>query len=190
MADRRLIALDVALKALVVVLSAFGALSGLDRFEDKGFGWRLLVYPAACLVLPVAWRALRRTGPYPVVADILLTLPFLVDVVGNVLDLYDRIGWWDDANHFVNWALLSAGVGLLVARLGLPPAVTAALVVGFGAFAALVWEVGEYLAFIRLNDDELATAYTDTLGDMVLGTLGATAAAVLIWARERRRAVA
>ena len=33
---------------------------------------------------------------------------------------------------------------------------------------AILWEIGEYFAFIR-NSSELATAYTDTLGDMAAG---------------------
>ena len=41
--------------------------------------------------------------------------PFLVDVTGNSLDLYDTVVWWDDVNHFVNWLLLLTGLGLLVA---------------------------------------------------------------------------
>ena len=51
---------------------------------------------------------------------------------------------------------------MLLLRTQLQPLVIAALVVGFGSFAALVWELGEYFAFIR-NGDELATAYQDTL---------------------------
>jgi hypothetical protein len=48
---------------------------------------------------------------------------------------------------------------------------TLALVVGFGATTAILWEIAEYLAFIR-NSPELATAYVDTLGDMALGLVG------------------
>jgi hypothetical protein len=52
------------------------------------------------------------------------------------------------------------------------------LIVGVGATAAILWELAEYVAFIR-NSDELDTAYTDTLGDMMLGLGGATVAALL-----------
>ncbi len=52
---------------------------------------------------------------------------------------------------------------------------------GVGAIMAIFWEVGEYYAFIR-GGTELATAYTDTLSDEVLGTFGATAAgAITAW---------
>jgi hypothetical protein len=62
-----------------------------------------------------------------------------------------------------------------------------ALVVGFGAVTAILWEIGEYFAFIR-NSPELSTAYTDTLGDLTLGLSGATLAAALSAAAVRRRA--
>jgi hypothetical protein len=43
-----------------------------------------------------------RRDDYPYALDILLVLPFLIDVAGNALNLYDTVDWWDDANHFVN----------------------------------------------------------------------------------------
>jgi hypothetical protein len=53
------------------------------------------------------------------------------------------------------------------------------MVAGIGAIMAVGWEVGEYYAFIR-GGTELATAYTDTLGDEVLGTFGAILAGLVI----------
>lgn len=50
---------------------------------------------------------------------------------------------------------------------------------GCGCLAALVWEVGEYVTFVRGGAEE-STAYADTLGDMVLGTTGALLASVLV----------
>jgi glycopeptide antibiotics resistance protein len=189
--QRNWLLLDVGLKVLVVGLTALGAFGGLERFEEKGFGWRLLAYPAVIVVLPVAWHLFGRGRRYPYGADVLITLPFLVDVLGNVLNLYDTISWWDDANHFINWFLLSAGFGALLVRARLAPLVTGALIVGTGCVTALLWELGEYVTFIRTNEDEHATAYTDTLGDMTLGTLGSlvAAVAVVLWMRrasERR----
>jgi hypothetical protein len=43
---------------------------------------------------------------------------------------------------------------------------------------AILWEIGEYFAFIR-NSSELATAYTDTLGDMALGLSGSALTATI-----------
>ena len=53
-------------------------------------------------------------------------------------------------------------------RRRLPPATAAGLAVGFGAVTAILWELLEYVTFIR-HSRELRTAYTDTLGDLSLG---------------------
>jgi hypothetical protein len=175
--QRPLLWLDVAFKAALVGLLAFGAFSGLEQFEDKAFGWRLATHPLAAVIVPLGWRLAGRPQPYPYALDVFVVAPFLVDVVGNALDLYDSISWWDDLNHFVNWGLLSLGVGQLLVRLHLPRLEMLVLIVGVGATAAILWEVAEYFAFIR-HSSELDTAYTDTLGDMALGLGGATVAAI------------
>ena len=49
------------------------------------------------------------------------------------------------------------------------------------------WEIAEYFAFIS-KSSERRSAYTDTLGDLALGTLGAVVAALAIrglWSRGR-----
>jgi hypothetical protein len=187
MSRRSWLWLDVTLKALVIGLTVLGAFGGLERFEEKGFGWRLLWYPAMILALPVAWRLFGRGRPFPFLADVLITIPFLVDVLGNVLDLYDTIDWWDDANHFANWLFLSLGIGVLLLRTRLEPWVLAGLVVAFGATAAILWELGEYVTFIRTNEDEFDTAYTDTLGDLTFDLVATLIAAGVTYAAARRR---
>ncbi|MCH8279806.1 MAG: hypothetical protein IIC96_03925 [Chloroflexi bacterium] len=179
--------LDIAVKAALICLLIFGAFSGLQQFEGKGFLWRLATYPIAALVIPLIWALRGRRPAFPYATDVLLTLPFLIDTLGNTLDLYDTIVWWDDVNHLVNWALLSGAIGVLVRRTGLGSWETLALVVGFGAVTAILWEIAEYLAFIR-DSPELATAYIDTLGDLTLGLAGsclAGLAAALVPRRQR-----
>lgn len=177
---------NLAVKALLVALLAFGAFSGLQQFDGKAFGWRLASYPIATLVVPAVWALRGRRPPYPHLLDTLLAAPFLVDVLGNALDLYDTIDWWDDANHFVNWALLGLAIGEGLRRTALGRPAAFGLVVGAGALLAVLWEIAEYLTFIRGSDEE-RTAYTDTLGDEILGTAGATLAAlVTVWLMRRR----
>ena len=149
--------LDLGVKVALILLLAFGAFSGLERFAGKAFGWRLIGYSVAALLVPAIWAARGRRSPYPYAADTLFVLPFLIDTIGNALDLYDTIDWWDDANHFVNWALLSGAVATVLLRTHVARAELFALVVGFGAVTAILWEIGEYFAFIR-NSSELATA--------------------------------
>ncbi len=180
--------LNILLKATLVGLLVFGAFSGLQQFEGKAFGGRLGVYPIAIAVIPAAWAIFWRQHHYPYLADLLIGAPFLVDVAGNALDLYDTVDWWDDLNHLVNWALLSGGVGALLLPTRLPSLALAGQVIGFGAAAAIVWELAEYLAFIR-NSPEFATAYQDTLFDMALGLAGATIAAAVATQRPLRAAI-
>lgn len=156
---------------------------GIDRFADKAFGARLIAYPLLMLLTPALWwLAARRSTPRPAPpygAFTLVMAPFLVDVSGNSLDLYDAIGWWDDLNHFANWALLLTGIGLIICRDVRPPWAVVVLVAGLGAVLAIGWELGEWFTFIR-HGTEIDTAYEDTLGDETLGTLGALVAGLVV----------
>jgi len=172
--------LDVAIKMATVALLAWALASpDLPQFQGKAFAGRAIVYPIALLALPVAWWLLaRRTIAYPVLPDILIGLPFLIDVAGNALNLYDSVEIWDDLNHLVNWSLHTAAIGLLLrygtwgfwtrVGLGLCWAVT----------TAVLWELAEFATFVQ-DSPEAATAYADTLGDLALGMAGGLVAAVL-----------
>ncbi|MEU8224768.1 hypothetical protein [Kribbella sp. NPDC048915] len=156
----------------------------LSGIKGKASTARLIVYPIGGMVLPLWWFAygrarsrIHRTFPWG--ADLLMTLPWLIDLIGNRLDLFDTVAWWDDAMHFVLWGFLTAGVLLAFAPRGLPRGLTVFVALGFGATAAVVWELGEYITFVR-NSPELQTAYTDTLGDLALGTLGALLAGLIV----------
>jgi hypothetical protein len=181
-------ALPVAVLLLTVgQLAVAEWVPGSDRFADKAFGARLVAYPLLMLVAPALWLALagRRT-PRPAApwgAFTLVMLPFLVDVTGNSLDLYDSVTWWDDLNHFANWFLLLTGIGLLLGPRVQPRWAVVVLVCGVGAVLAIGWELGEWWTFIR-HGTELDTAYQDTLGDEALGTLGALCAGVVVALRR------
>ena len=194
----------VAMVMLAVTASqlAYATFSGSDlpQFEGKAFGARLVFYPLMMLSVPAIWALVARVqgkdSPIPWAGVAFIMEPFLVDVTGNTLNLYDRIDWWDDLNHFVNWGFMSFGIGILLRRApGVPAWAVGCMVAGFGAILAIVWEVGEWYTFIR-HGTELDTAYEDTLFDEVLGTSGATIAAFLtVWlirraAREQRSAPA
>jgi hypothetical protein len=173
--------LDLAVKALLIGLLAFAvARPDLPQFDGKAMLGRALTYPIAALIVPVTWWLLSRSRPreYPYALDMLLVLPFLIDVAGNATNLYDTISWWDDLNHFVNWAILVSAFGQLLLRLRLERWAAAGLAVGFGAVTAVLWEFAEYYTFIR-NSPELRTAYTDTLGDLALGLTGSVLAAAI-----------
>ena len=180
------------LVATVAQLAVATFATSLPQFEGKAFGSRLVFYPILMLLTPVVWTIVQRVkgsrSPVPWNGVALIMLPFLIDVTGNTLDLYDRAWWWDDLNHFANWLLLALGIGLMLRRApqvrGWPSAL---IVAGFGAILAILWELGEWYSFIR-HGTELATAYEDTLGDEALGLLGAIVAAVALLLLDRRAA--
>jgi hypothetical protein len=178
----------VVLAATVAQLLLATSARDLPQFAGKAFGARLVLYPLMMLLVPLLWRLRHRRGePAPWAGFALVMLPFLVDVSGNTLDLYDTLVWWDDALHFLNWCLLTLGLGLVLDVVALRPRwARAVAVVGGGALLALLWEVGEWWTFIR-HGTELATAYEDTLGDMVLGTTGSAVALGLLTGLSRAR---
>ena len=172
---------------LVLFLLLFKALiwPDLAGIKGKASTARLVVYPIGAMALPLWWWASGRIRSFPWLADLLITLPWLIDLLGNRLNLFDTIPWWDDAMHFVLWGLLTAGVLLAFAPSSLSRPLTAFVALGFGATAAVVWELGEYYAFIR-HSTELQTAYTDTLGDLSLGSLGALIAGLIVHQAHKR----
>lgn len=185
--------LDLALKAALFAILLFAVLfPDSPQFEGKAMGGRAIAYPIAVLIVPALWWLVsrRRPLPYPYTLDILWTLPFLIDTAGNAADLYDSVSWWDDLNHFVNWGILVLAFGQLLLLLPVGRLETGALCVGFGAVTAVLWELAEYVTFIRDSPEE-ATAYTDTLGDLALGLGGSIVAAVvtawLLWPRRARQ---
>jgi hypothetical protein len=182
-------ACNALLKLALLGLLAFAvARQDLPQFHGKSMTGRAIAYPVAAVIVPVAWWVVsrRRRVRYPVVVDMLVVAPFVIDMAGNAANLYDTISWWDDVNHLCNWAVLVSGFAVVLLSTSLDRWPLFGLAVGFGAVTAILWELLEYVTFIR-NSPELTTAYHDTLGDLSLGLTGSVIAAALV-ARLGRRA--
>ena len=175
----------VAVFVLTVVQLAAAVVlfPGLERFEGKAFGTRLVANPLMMLALPALWwwyqRRAGREDEVPYGAFALVMASFLIDVTGNSLDLYDSVGWWDNFSHFLTWVPLCAGIGLLISSSISPRWAIVAVVTGLGAILAVLWEIGEWYTFIR-RGTELEGAYEDTLSDLLLGLLGGLVAALWV----------
>lgn len=173
--------LDVLAKAGLVIL-LWVAISNpeLGNLRGKGAGIRAVGYPTVAFVIPAAWWLFWRDRvSFPWVADLLVTLTCFTDTLGNRMDLYDTIRWFDDAMHLINTGLIVAALLLLTLprAAGLGATIERALAVG--VTAALAWEIGEYYAFLSTSSERI-DAYADTLGDLALGTLGAVLAALVV----------
>jgi hypothetical protein len=186
MGHRAILVLDIAVKvALIGLLLHAVANPDLPQYSGKAMAGRALTFPIAAFLVPIAWWLRFRSVPYPADVDLLFTAPFLIDVAGNALGLYDSVSWWDDLNHFFNWMLITAAAALVLRTTGLGRLNCFGLAVGFAAIAAIAWELAEYVTFIRFSP-ELSTAYTDTLGDLTLGTLGGVVGAAVVGLTTQR----
>lgn len=182
--NRRLLLIDLALKvALILALLHAVAFPDLPQYDGKGIGSRLILYPISTYLVPIVWWLVRRKRPtpYPYLIDICVVLPFLIDTLGNTANLYNTVGWWDDAMHFVTWVPWVVAFGLFIRnRAHLRRFDVGAMTAGFGAITHILWEIAEYYAFIKSNPNEYNSAYTDTLGDLALSLSGSLFGGLLV----------
>ena len=175
--------LAVKLGLVVLILAALTD-PDLGGVKAKAGTSRALAYPLAMLLVPAIWCAFYRAKSFPWLGDLLLCLPWFTDTLGNRLNLYDTVSWFDDWMHFMNWGLLTAGFLVITLPRGLPWWRALERGLAFGVPTAVLWEITEYVTFIRWSP-ELATAYEDTLGDLVLGSIGTVLAVLVVWAFRR-----
>lgn len=174
--------------ALVLLLVLALLYPEQGNLRDKAAGMRAVGYPLISFTVPVLWWTLwRERMSFPWLSDLLITLTCFSDILGNRMDLYDTVLWFDDLMHLMNTGLLAAAFILLTLprTSGLGRVLERAL--AFGATAAIAWEVAEFFAFIS-GSSEREFAYADTLGDLALGVAGAVVAALVIrmsWQRGR-----
>ena len=172
---------NVLAKAALVLLLFFALLyPDQGHLRDKAAGMRAVGYPLVSFTVPVLWWTLWRDRiPFPWLPDLLITVTCFTDILGNQMDLYDTVVWFDDWMHFMNVGLLAGAVILLTLPTGMGLFVTVERALAFGASSAIVWELAEYFAFIS-RSSERSHAYADTLGDLALGTAGAVVAGVVV----------
>ncbi len=182
-------AANVLAKGALVILLVMAVLyPDSANLRDKAAGVRAVVYPLLAFAVPaIWWLRFKDQVAFPWVADLLVTMTCFTDILGNRLDLYDTVVWFDDWMHFMNTGLLAAALILLTLTRTSTLAQALERGLAFGATAAIGWEIGEYVAFVS-RSSERRFAYADTLGDLGLGTLGAVVAAGTVhrlWARGR-----
>jgi hypothetical protein len=178
-----LLAAKVLLAALLVVGAAFPDVGG---FAGKGMAVRLPLFLLPSLLVPVLWLRQHGARAYAVALDAAFTVPFLLDTAANGVGLYDHVDATDDVLHFVNWVVLVGGITAHITATAAgarsAPAITWLAGAGLGAALIIGWEVAEY-AVMQAGVDNLRLTYGDTLGDLVLSTLGGALGAA--WAVRR-----
>jgi hypothetical protein len=159
---------------------------GFGNLDGKGLVPRAIGYPVAALATPYIWFTWwRQRASFPWTADFLITFACFSDIFGNFLNLYDTVESFDNLMHLVNTGLLTAAVILLTMHRSSTLGAVVERSLAFGVSAALVWEIAEYLAFLRWSPERLG-AYADTLSDMSLGAVGSVFAGVVVHRMWRR----
>ncbi|WP_375000060.1 hypothetical protein [Aeromicrobium sp. CTD01-1L150] len=186
--------LDVVAKAVLVVLLLMAVLDPVgSNLQDKAAEARAIGYPLLAFTVPVIWWLFwKDRASFPWVPDLMVTITCFTDILGNRMDLYDRISWFDNWMHFQNTGLLAAAFVLLTLHHAATRARVIERALAVGATGAIAWEIAEYFAFIS-GHSERQFAYVDTLSDLGWGVAGSFVAALVIhglWRRGQLRETA
>ncbi len=189
MSARRVVpAVDVLAKLLLAAsLVAVAIDPEWGNLEGKAPVARAVLYPLPAFGPALVWWWRRPARSVPWGADLMLTLVCFSDILGNRMDLYDSVVWFDDLVHLVDTALLSGAVLAVTTTRRTPFVAALERSLAVGITAALAWELFELVSFVT-KSSEYPMAYEDTVGDLALGWLGAAVAALVL--RPPRRQVA
>ena len=137
----------------------------------------------ALFLLVLGGTLISRTLDISRVFDGIYGLTLLTAAWSSVLNLYARVSWWDLPVHFAATGVIAAMTYLLLSRLGAVPVpapsprlalriAVPVLVLALGLAVSVLWELGEWWgnAFV---DASINVGYTDTMGDLAAGGLGA-----------------
>ena len=164
---------NYVIKVALVLSFAIAIFIPPDVVEGKGMGFRAPLFLAPALLVPVLAR-MRNWEPYPHTGDALLSAPFLLDTLGNLLGFYDNYPVTDDVLHTINWVLLVAAFHAFRFRNVHDKRDAVLLGYGFGALMIVLWEILEW----AVSEDgfggagNLSLTYEDTIGDLFLSSTG------------------
>lgn len=164
---------NYAVKAALFVAFAVAIIVPPEAVAGKAMGFRAPLFLAPAVLVPVLARW-RCWDPYPHTADALVSLPFLIDTLGNLFGFYDRYAATDDVLHALNWVPLVAAFHAFRFRNVFDRRDALLLGYGFGALAIVWWEIMEW----AVSEDGfggaggLALTYGDTVGDLLLSSTG------------------
>jgi hypothetical protein len=175
----------VAAANLVVKVALFASFAVAifippEVVEGKAIGFRAPLFLAPAILVPIIAKV-RGWEPYPHTADALLSLPFLVDTLGNLFGFYDRYLVTDDVLHLLNWVFLVGAYHAFRFRNVFHRSDAILLGYGFGAIAIVWWEIMEW----AVSEDGfggaggLSLTYEDTVGDLFLSSTGGLIGSIL-----------
>jgi hypothetical protein len=177
----------VATAAVKVVTAACAVEGALypeqKRYRGKAMRIRAVGYLAGLGLVPAIWLSQSHRRPYPAGADLAVSVPLMIDALGNTIGIYDDARL-DDLVHGVNAAVLSSLFGAVISP-HLRSRTTATLAtIGFGVTGELLWELMEYTGQ-AIGFRGMMLSEDDTLGDIGAAFVGTAVAAAITWIRWR-----
>lgn len=165
--------LNAIVKVAIFIAFAVAIFFPPEALEGKAMGFRAPLFLGPAIIVPIIAR-LRGWDPYPHTADALLTLPFLLDTLGNLFGFYDLWPVTDDILHALNWVPLVAAFHAFRFRRIFDRREAVFLGYGVGAIAIVWWEVLEWAVSVDGfgGAGGLALTYGDTVGDLFLSSSG------------------
>jgi len=147
------------------------------RFAGKAIGTRgLVMIPLSLLVPLVQALPARRRDRYPIWTDNLYLSLFVLDLLGNHFDLYDRYRYFDAIPHAHGTGAITV---VLAELLDLPPLSA----VGLAQLLHIGLEAQEYYSDVWFGLHNVRGTW-DTVNDLLAGAVGSAAYAAAL-ARSR-----
>jgi hypothetical protein len=167
---------NVLLRGTILAVLAEALLRPHDhRFSGKAIGRRGLVMIPLSLLVPLV-QAARDQGRYPVWTDNLYLSIFVLDLLGNHFDLYDRYRYFDAIPH----AHGTGAATVVLAELFDTPPLSA---VGLAQLLHIGLEAQEYYSDVWFGLHNVRGTW-DTVNDLLAGAVGSAAYAAVL-ARTR-----
>ena len=153
-------------------------------------GLRFGVVAAAVLLLVLGGTMVPRATGAPAALDVSYGAVLVVAAWAAVLDWYVAVPWLDTVVHaaatgliaaMAHWVLVGRGAASAVDdhHLRHPRAAVAVTTTATGTALAVVWEILEWFGHTHV-DARIQVGYSDTVGDLAAGLVGAAVAGVLL----------
>lgn len=184
---RALVRFSPLILAAIVLLASAALLAWHGDREAAALSVQIAMVVPAPLAVERAAKIRLPTSLHVMYAALLLAGPW----AGVALGRYVAWPWWDTLVHFYSGVPIALGgvllLGVAAARRGLlvPPGLEALMVVALHSLVALLWEVSEFTAD-QVFGAQTQKGNTDTMTDLIVGTLGALLVALVLYAHRTR----
>jgi len=178
------IAANLAVKTATAACAVEGAVHpNQKRYRGKAMRIRAVGYFAGLGLVPAIWLTQSHQRPYPAGADLAVSVPLMIDAVGNTVGVYDDARL-DDLVHGVNAAVLSSLFGAVISPHVRSRTTATLATLAFGVTGELLWEVMEYVG-LALGFKGMMLSKDDTESDIAAAFIGTAVAGAITWIRWR-----